>query len=176
VAARRRWRRRRRGKFLAELVALFTITGVLIAFASWRSETAATDREHESRRAREAREEYKQLDAEVGRYVKGAKLVYRESLPTWKATGRWPRGEDTEAYEAVIDAGTDVRRLTAGVSNRRLLHLLRALRSSVKELCTATSVGAANRASQRMVDLADAVSVQIASVRNAEVKRLGMTG
>jgi hypothetical protein len=88
-----RQRRRRRGKLLAQLVAVFTIVGVGVAFASWRSNVEATDREHESRRAREVRDDYKQLDAEVGRYIKGAKLVYRASLKRWKATGRWPRGE-----------------------------------------------------------------------------------
>jgi len=174
VATRRR--RRRRGNLLAELVAVFTIVGVGVAFASWRSSVAATDQEHESRRARELREDHKQLDAEVGRYVKGAKLVYRASLQRWKATGRWPRGEDQEAYEAVIDAGTDLRRLQAGVNDHRLLKSLKALRSDVQQLCGATSVRLANRASKQMIDHADAVSVRIAYLRNAEGKRLGIVG
>jgi hypothetical protein len=172
VATRRR--RRQRGKLLAKLVAVATIVGVVVAFANWRSTVAATDREHQSRRAREVREDYKQLDAEVGRYVKGAKLVYRASLQRWKATGRWPRGEDQEAYEAVIDAGTDVRRLQAGVSDHRLLQSLNKLRSAVRLLCAATSVGLANRASKPMTNHADAVSIRIAHLRNAEAKRLGV--
>jgi hypothetical protein len=47
------------GNLLAELALLATVVGALVGFLSWRSETQATDREHESRRAREVRAEYK---------------------------------------------------------------------------------------------------------------------
>jgi hypothetical protein len=136
----------------------------------------ATDREHESRRAQEVRAEYKELDAEVGRYVKGAKLVYRKSLTTWEATGTWPRGEDLKAYEAVIDAGSDVRGLQAGVSDRRLRKLLNALRADVGEMCGTTSARTAHRASHKMVKHWDDVSVRVALLRNEEAKLLGMLG
>jgi hypothetical protein len=86
--------RRRRGVFLTKAGIVATIVAALVGVLSWHSQTQATDREHESRKAREVREEYKELDTEVGRYVKGAKLVYRASYQQWRATGRWPRGED----------------------------------------------------------------------------------
>jgi hypothetical protein len=151
-----------------------TLVTALVGILGWYSQTQATDREHDSRKARELREEYKELDTEVGRYVKGAKLVYRASYQRWKATGRWPRGEDHGAYEAVIDAGTDVRRLQAGVRDRKVRKLLDALRSDVRELCAATSVRTANQASKRMMNHADAISVRAAVLRNDAAKRLGM--
>jgi hypothetical protein len=168
--------KRRRWNLLAKLATVAAIAGVLIAFLSWRSETRATDREHESRRAREARAEYKELDADVGRYVKGAKLVYRASYQQWKMTGRWPRGEDLKAYEAVIDAGSDVRRLQAGVSDRKLRKLLVALRADVGEMCATTSAKTAHRASHEMMDHWDDVSVRVALLRNEKARWLGMLG
>jgi hypothetical protein len=158
------------------LALLATVVGALVGLLSWRSETQATDREHESRRAREVRAEYKKLDAEVGRYVKGAKLVYRASLQRWKATGRWPRGEDQPEYQAVIDAGSDVRRLQAGVSDRKLKKLLNALRGDIQEMCATTSARTAHRASHEMMNHADAISVRVALLRNEEAKQLGMLG
>jgi uncharacterized membrane protein YccC len=76
----------------------------------------------------------------------------------------------------VIDASTDVRRLQAGMRDRKLRKLLDALRSDVGELCAATSVRTANQASKRMMDHADAISTQTAVLRNEAAKLLGILG
>jgi hypothetical protein len=167
---------RRFRKRLGEFVALATIVGVAIAFLSFRHDSQATDREHESRQAKEAIRNYEELDKSAGRWVTGAKFVYRASLKTFKKTGRWPRGEDDDTYEAVIDASTDVRRLQAGMSDRQLVKLLNALRSDIGELCATTSVRTAYRASHSMMDHSDNVSARISVLKYSANKRLQMIG
>jgi hypothetical protein len=173
---RRRSPRRRRGRPLAKLVAWSTLVSVAIGFLSWQSDTKATDREHESRRARESIADYRELDADVGRWLKGAKFVYRASASTYRETGRWPRGSDSEAYGAVIDAGTDVKRLQARVSDRRLVNLLNALRRDIGDMCAAISVHAANRASTRMVAHSEQVTERIDELRKSKLTRLQLLG
>jgi hypothetical protein len=66
--------------------------------------------------------------------------------------------------------------MQAGVRDRKLRKLLDALRSDVRQLCAATSVRTANQASKRMMNHADAISVQTAVLRNDAAKRLEMLG
>jgi hypothetical protein len=167
---------RRGGRLLAKLAVWAAILTALVGLLSWRSETKATDREHESRQAREVLGDYKELSKHVGRWYNGAKFVYRASLRTWQATGRWPPGSNSDEYAAVIDAGTEVGRLQAGVRDRPLVRLLNALRSDIKAVCAATSAGAANRASRAMVGHWEDVNARIEDLKDARVKRLQVVG
>ena len=152
------------------------IVGVVIAAGTLRSGIETRDREHESRRAHEAIAANEALSKSVGRWYKGAKLSDRASLKTWEATGRWPRGSASEAYEVVIDAGTDVKRLQPGVRDQKLVRLLKALRSDIETMCEARSPQTANRAAAKMVRHFEASSDRIAYVWTEETKRLQTIG
>ena len=112
----------------------------------------------------------------MGRWYKGAKLSYRASLKTWEATGRWPRGSDSEAYEGVIDAGTDVKRLQPGVRDQKLVRLLNSLRSDIESMCKARSPQTANHAAAKMVRHFEASSDRMAYVWTEEMKRFQTIG
>lgn len=168
--------RRKRRLTLTNVSLCAGIVGVAIAAGTLRSGIEARDREHESRRASDAIAANEALSKSVGRWYKGAKLVYRASLKTWEATGRWPRGTNSAAYVAVIDAGTDVARLKPGVRDRRLLRLLNALRTDIETMCGATSVRVANRAAAKMVRHFEDASARIVHVRREETRRLQTIG
>jgi hypothetical protein len=154
-------RKKKRRLTLTNVSLCAGIVGVAIAAGTLRSGIETRDREHESRQASNAIAANEALSKSVGRWYKGAKLVYRASLKTWEATGRWPRGTDSEAYEVVIDAGTDVTRLKPGVRDRKLLRLLNALRVDIGTMCETTSLQVANRAAAKMVRHFEDASVRI---------------
>jgi len=169
-------RKKKRRLTLTNVSLCAGIVSVAIAAGALRSGIEARDREHESRRATDAIAANEALSTSVGRWYKGAKLVYRASLKTWEATGQWPRGTESEAYELVIDAGTDVARLKPSVRDRKLVRLLDALRSDIGTMCGATSLRAANRAAANMVRHFEGASARIGHLRSEETKRLQMIG
>jgi hypothetical protein len=169
-------KRKKRRLTLTNVSLCAGILGVVIAAGALRSGIETRNREHESRRASDAIAANEALSKSVGRWYKGAKLVYRASLKTWEATGRWPRGTESEAYEVVIDAGTDVTRLKPSVRDRKLVRLLDALRSDIGTMCGATSVRVANRAAAKMVRHFEDASARIGHVRIEQTERLRAFG
>jgi hypothetical protein len=168
--------RKKRRLTLANISLCAGIVGVVIAAGNLHAGIETRDREHESRRAQEAIAANEALSKSVGRLYKGAKLSYRASLKTWEATGRWPRGSDSEAYQVVIDAGTDVKRLQPGVRDQKLVGLLNALGNDIEAMCEARSPQTANRAAAKMVQHFQASSTRIAYVWSQATKRLQTIG
>lgn len=172
---RQRARQARRKRLLADLGILAAIVTALVAILALRTDIWAIGREHNSRQAKVAVEEYDELKANVSQWVTEAKAVFDASQRISTATGSWPRGRDTTAYPAVYRTGTKVQSLQDGMDNRQLLRLLNALRSDIRELCDSTSFGAANRAAKRMLVHWHKVNDQIKVLRGRAVTRLQMT-
>jgi hypothetical protein len=77
-------RKKKRRLTLTNVSLCAGIVGVAIAAGTLRSGIEAREREHESRRASDAIATNEALSKSVGRWYKGAKLVYRASLKTWE--------------------------------------------------------------------------------------------
>jgi hypothetical protein len=145
-----------------------------VAALALRTDIWAIGREHDSRQAKVAVEDYDELKTSVSQWVTETKAVFDAAQRISTTTGSWPHGRDTAAYPAVYRTGTRVQSLQDGMENRQLLRLLNALRSDIRELCDSTSFRAANQAAKNMLVHWRKVNDQIKVLRGRAVTRLEM--
>jgi hypothetical protein len=169
-------RRRRLTKILVGLGLVVAIFNPVINVGGLWQEFRADAKEHESRRAKVAKEDYDALRASVAAWDAAAMDAYDASDEVRRRTGRWPSARELGMHRPVYRAHAKVRSLQGIMTDPQLEKLLNALHDDIQALCAATSRRAAQQAAKAMVGHRGRVNGRIKQLRGSALTRLQMVG